>query len=80
MVLMDMQMPGMDGVAATRAWRELEPPGSRIPIVAMTANVQSSDREACLRAGMDDFLGKPVHMEELRNKLEANLPTARVTR
>ena len=80
MVLVDMQMPGMDGVAATRAWRELEPPGSRIPIVAMTANVQSSDREACLRAGMDDFLGKPVHMEELRNKLEANLPTARVTR
>ena len=80
MVLMDMQMPGMDGVAATQAWRELEQPGARIPIVAMTANVQSSDREACLRAGMDDFLGKPVHMEELRSKLEANLPTARVTR
>ena len=78
LVLMDMQMPGMDGVAATRAWREQEPPGMHVPIVAMTANVLSSDREVCISAGMDDFIGKPVNMEELRSKLQQNLPATRV--
>jgi signal transduction histidine kinase/CheY-like chemotaxis protein len=77
-VLMDMQMPGMDGVEATRAWREREDPGSRLPIIAMTANVLSSDREICIDAGMDDFIGKPVHMDELRSKLERNLGTTQV--
>ena len=75
-VLMDMQMPGMDGVEATRIWREREEPGSRVPIIAMTANVLASDREICVRAGMDDFIGKPVHMDELRNKLERNMSAA----
>ena len=77
-VLMDMQMPGMDGVEATRAWREREDPGSRVPIIAMTANVLSSDREICINAGMDDFIGKPVHMDDLRGKLERNLSTTQV--
>jgi CheY-like chemotaxis protein len=77
-VLMDMQMPGMDGVEATRAWREREDPGSRLPIIAMTANVLSSDREICINAGMDDFIGKPVHMDDLRGKLERNLSTTQV--
>lgn len=78
LVLMDMQMPGMDGVEATRVWREREPPGTHIPIVAMTANVLSSDREICINAGMDDFIGKPVNMEELRSKLQENLPATEV--
>ena len=80
LVLMDMQMPGMDGVEATRVWREREDPGSRVPIVAMTANVLASDRDVCIKAGMDDFIGKPVHMDELRGKLETNLPGTRVVR
>jgi protein-histidine pros-kinase len=44
----------------------------------MTANVLSSDREICIDAGMDDFIGKPVHMDELRSKLERNLGTTQV--
>ena len=70
---MDMQMPGMDGVEATRVWRTREEPGRHVHIIAMTANVLASDREVCLEAGMDDFIGKPVHMDDLRNKLESKL-------
>ncbi len=63
LVLMDMQMPGMDGIAATReirAWAAIGDDRRRLPIVAMTANAFSTDREACLAAGMDDFVTKPV--------------------
>ena len=64
-VLMDVQMPDMDGLEATRAIHQ-EWPGERRPrIVAMTANVMKEDREACLAAGMDDYLGKPIRVEEL---------------
>jgi PAS domain S-box-containing protein len=62
LVLMDVQMPVMDGYTATR---ELRAAGWRRPIVAMTANVMASDREACLAAGMDDHVGKPFDLEEL---------------
>jgi signal transduction histidine kinase/ActR/RegA family two-component response regulator len=70
LVLMDCQMPKLDGFAATRAIRRLER-GRRIPIVAMTANAMSDDRQLCLEAGMDDFLAKPVSKRQLFDLLEA---------
>jgi CheY-like chemotaxis protein len=67
---MDMQMPRMDGLTATRAIRAI--PELRQPrIVALTANAMESDREACLAAGMDDFLSKPFKAAELQEKLVA---------
>ena len=65
LVLMDMQMPVLDGLAATRAIRQRMPASPLLPIVAMTANVFESDRQACLDAGMNDFLAKPVEPEAL---------------
>jgi CheY-like chemotaxis protein len=62
-ILMDVQMPDMDGYACTRAMRQRA--GARIPVIAMTANVMASDREACLAAGMDDHVGKPIEIATL---------------
>jgi signal transduction histidine kinase/ActR/RegA family two-component response regulator len=71
LVLMDMQMPVMDGLQATRAIRAHEAALqlARMPIAAMTANALPSDRQACEDAGMDDFLSKPFKAEELRELL-----------
>ncbi len=63
-VLMDCQMPVMDGFAATRALRAKEQ-DRRLPVIALTANALSSDRDRCLDAGMDDFLAKPIELAAL---------------
>lgn len=71
LVLMDIQMPVMNGYAATEAIREGERlTGQHIPIVALTAHAMKGDREMCLQAGMDDYLGKPIQPRELVDVLE----------
>jgi signal transduction histidine kinase/DNA-binding response OmpR family regulator len=76
LILMDIQMPGMDGLEATRRIRK-ELPRERQPrIVAMTANVLPEQREACRRAGMDDFVQKPVGLADLRAALARCAPIA----
>jgi CheY-like chemotaxis protein len=80
-IFMDCQMPEMDGFQATREIRRQEAdasqiarpgarrPGWRVPILAVTASAMASDRTACVDAGMDDFISKPFHPEDLRQAL-----------
>jgi two-component system, sensor histidine kinase and response regulator len=71
LVLMDVQMPDMDGFEATAAIRELErATGARIPIVALTAHAMAGDRERCLQAGMDGYVAKPIQAKELCEVIE----------
>jgi len=72
LVLMDLQMPEMDGFAATAAIRELEKTtGRHLPIVAMTARAMKGDRECCLQAGMDGYVAKPINPKELLATIES---------
>lgn len=70
LILMDMQMPGMDGLATTKKIRELPNFKRKTPIVAFTANAMSGDKEKCLQAGMNDYLTKPIHIPELLQVLK----------
>lgn len=81
LVFMDCQMPEMDGFAATEAIRTGErlSGAERVPIVAMTANARPEDREACLAAGMDDYIAKPVRLDNLRDALERWLARSAIT-
>ena len=69
-ILMDISMPEMDGVEATRCLRRLEGPESRVPIIALTANAMTGDREKFLAAGMTDYLSKPIHIKSLLAAIE----------
>ncbi len=77
LVLMDVHMPEVDGIAATRRIRAAEEAagGGRTPIVALTANAFSDDRDACLAAGMDAFLTKPLDRERLAELLATRRAT-----
>lgn len=69
-VLMDIHMPEVDGLEATRQIRGLEDAGQEIPIIALTANAMAEDKQMCLDAGMDDYLAKPINEKELTGALE----------
>ena len=77
-VLMDVQMPVLDGIGATRRIRELGTAAAKVPIVAVTANAMADDREKYLAAGMDGYVSKPLNLtnlaaaiERIREKTEA---------
>jgi CheY-like chemotaxis protein len=74
---MDYQLPGIDGLETTRRIRQRLAGGRPVRIIALTANAGASVREACLEAGMDDFLPKPVRFEQLVETLDRNLPRQR---
>jgi signal transduction histidine kinase/CheY-like chemotaxis protein len=77
LVLMDCNMPEMDGIEATKRLRAGGVRDSRIPVIALTANAMEGDRERCLAAGMDDFVAKPVTIAELRKAIERVRETSR---
>jgi len=76
LVLMDCHMPEMDGYEATREIRKHEPPGRRAVIIAMTAEAMAGARDDCMGAGMDDYIAKPVRMQDLAVILNKSVPLA----
>ncbi len=70
LVLMDCQMPEMDGFEATTSIRQLQSDSANVPIIAMTANALQGDRERCLASGMDEYLSKPVRLDSLKSALD----------
>jgi CheY-like chemotaxis protein len=69
-ILMDVQMPHMDGIEATKAIRQSQSPSRRTPIIALTAHSMVGDRERCLASGMDGYLSKPLDLRELIEVVE----------
>jgi len=70
LVLMDVQMPEMDGFEATKKIRDSESAFRNLPVIAMTAQAMKGDREKCLKAGMDDYVSKPVRPQELEEVIK----------
>jgi signal transduction histidine kinase/ActR/RegA family two-component response regulator len=79
-VLMDCEMPELDGYAATRAIRRGEGAASRVPVIAMTAHSMTGDREKCIAAGMDDYVGKPIGLDSLSEVLARHTTAATAPR
>ena len=75
LVLMDINMPVMDGLQATRKIRELGPGIMQVPILALTANAMMEDRQRCLDAGMNGFVSKPIRIDALRAAILEAMPT-----
>jgi CheY-like chemotaxis protein len=69
LILMDIQMPELDGFETTRVIRESSRSYRRIPIIAMTANAIIGDEDKCLAAGMDDYISKPINVDIVRDKV-----------
>jgi two-component system, chemotaxis family, CheB/CheR fusion protein len=75
LILMDLKMPVMDGYEATRSIRQREE-WRKLPIIALTAHARPEDKAQCLAAGMNDFLSKPIDMQQLYSAIEAHLPSS----
>lgn len=73
-IIMDIQMPELDGYQATKKIREEQGNEKHTPIIALTANALSGDRETCLEAGMDDYISKPVEIGKLEEILKKFIP------
>ena len=69
-VLMDIEMPGMDGLIATQKIRELESEAKKIPVIAVTAHSSMKDREKCLAAGLNDYIAKPISINFLKMTID----------
>ena len=78
-ILMDLQMPDVDGFTATQRIRAAEPPGHRTPILALTACITKGTREKCLAMGMDEYLTKPLDLRKFKALLERFIPSASQT-
>ena len=73
LILMDINMPGLDGIEATKSIRKMENGTSRIPILALTSNILKGQKQLCLDAGMDDFIVKPIHAKLLKQRIDQYL-------
>jgi CheY-like chemotaxis protein len=74
LILMDLQMPEMDGLEASRRIRATLPPDRQPKIVALTANAIAGDRERCIEAGMDDYITKPVRLHDIEAVIRRQFP------